>query len=495
MQLPPKSLSILLTLCLLTTFLSACKKSTDTPLAVPSQINWQSCQDRVFQNWFQDAPPSALQCGYVKVPLAYADGNLHDKALVTLAVTRLPASKAKKGVLVAVSGGPGLQGINWPANMGEVGLLKVLNESYDLIGYDPRGVGQSRPAVTCPQYTNAEPDDGDAEQLIRQTVAACVKKTGIEVLKHIGTHEAVNDLDMIRQALGEAQLNIVAYSYGTKVAALYAERFPAQTRAMVLDGVVDLSEDDLSMRINQEKAAQQSFERFVRYCQAATACPLPADSAKAVQSYQALLRKLDAAPLHSKSGELVSGADVLASTRLLLLWSDRWPDLVHMLVQLNQGQVDEKTFSLLKESKAFEASSAALTAITCADVASPAIDSQTRQQNKRRIASAAAFANYTHQVDYSLEDCDIWPFAGKDQPHVPRVAPSLPPLLFVAQRFDPSTPYHNAQRMAQYFNSPLVTREGDGHTLALFGVDQCVDKEVVDYLLWPDKTRGNKTCG
>ncbi|MEX0632198.1 alpha/beta hydrolase [Serratia ureilytica] len=76
----------------------------------------------------------------------------------------------------------------------------------------------------------------------------------------------------------------------------------------------------------------------------------------------------------------------------------------------------------------------------------------------------------------------------QDRPHTPVASAALPPLLFVAQRYDPTTPYRNAQVMAAAFKSPLITRERDGHTLALNGIDSCVDESVV-VICWRRKSR------
>ncbi|VTR27558.1 Tripeptidyl aminopeptidase precursor [Serratia fonticola] len=107
-----------------------------------------------------------------------------------------------------------------------------MQKSYDIIGYDPRGVGQSTPKISCQQTASEEtpsPDENDlpgAEQQARDMVAACIKQTGTDVVQHMGTHEAVNDLDILRRALGEPALTAVAYSYGTKVAELLCRAFP-----------------------------------------------------------------------------------------------------------------------------------------------------------------------------------------------------------------------------------------------------------------------------
>ncbi|CAI0806616.1 alpha/beta hydrolase [Serratia entomophila] len=470
--------------------------------APESGIRWQSCLNSGFQRWFDDAPPPGLRCGYVEAPLVYQThaghappGNGNES--VRLALTLLPATGPKKGSLVVIGGGPGLPGIN--PQLADDARVARLRKSYDIIGYDPRGVGQSTPKISCQLAENDEtpsPNDNDiagAEQQVRNIIDACIKRTGADVLQHIGTDEAVDDLDAIRHALGEPALTAVAYSYGTKVAALYAERYPKKTRALVLDGVVDLAEDDFTQRMNQERGYQQSFLRFAAYCDKTDSCPLPADANRAMQVYHAMLRKLHDHPFVTQAGYEISADDVLTVTRSLLLWPERWHELATLLHQLDAGIAGQQVSDLIDESYSPDADDA-LNVITCADVADPGADPQRLRRQRQEINTAAMFAHYLPLHEYPLEMCDLWPYRGKDRPHAPVVSPALPPLLFVAQRYDPATPYRNAQVMASRFKSPLITRERDGHTLVLNGIDRCVDESVVDYLLAPKKPRRDKVC-
>ncbi len=465
---------------------------------VPSTIDWQPCDSDAFQYWFSDAPPPAgLQCGYVDAPLRYHENPAPAAQHVRLAITRLPAIGVKKGSVVVIPGGPGLPGINPP--IAEQGAAWKLQQSYDIIGYDPRGVGQSIPKISCQLMESEEtpsPDENDipgAEKQARDMVAACIKQTGADVVQHIGTHEAVNDLDTLRRALGEPALTAVAYSYGTKVAELYAERFPKKTRALVLDGVMDLNEDDFTQRINQERGYQQSFLRFADYCEKTSSCQLTSEPNRAIQLYHEMLRKLHDTPFVTRSGYEISADDVITLTRNLLLWRERWPELARALRKIDAGAADDEVTDLIDESYTPDADDA-LTVITCADVAQPSVDKQLLRRQRQQINTTASFPNYLPLHEYPLETCDFWPYPGKDKPRAPQLSAALPPLLFVAQRYDPATPYRNAREMAAAFKSPLITREGDGHTLVLMGANSCVDDAVVDYLLMPKKLRHDKSC-
>ncbi len=380
--------------------LPALAKPAAHGMAVENGIRWQSCLNSGFQRWFDEAPPPGLRCGYLEVPLAYATPPAHaaqaGEQTVRLALTLQPATGPKKGSVVMISGGPGLPGIN--PYLGNDAHVARLRKSYDIIGYDPRGVGQSTPKISCQLAEGDEtptPDDNDvagAENQTRTLIAACIKQTGADVLQHIGTDEAVNDLNAIRHALGEPGLTAVAYSYGTKVAALYAERFPKKTRALVLDGVVDLAEDDFTQRMNQERGFQQSFLRFAAYCGKTDSCQLGGGANQALQRYHTLLRKLHDQPFVTAAGYEISADDVLTVTRSLLLWPERWHELATVLRQLDAGIAGQQVSDLIDESYSPDADDA-LNVITCADVANPTADPQhTSLFFSRRFGGVAKIA-------------------------------------------------------------------------------------------------------
>lgn len=185
--------------------------------------------------------------------------------------------------MVFISGDPGPAGFNPELN--DVAIRR-LRKSYNIIGYVPRGTGQSTPKISCQlpmeeQKPSFNKDISVSENRVRDKISACINQTGSEVSQHIGTDEAVNDLDVIRRALGEPSLTAVAYSYGTKVAALYAERFTKETQAVVLDGVVDISEDGFT----QKRIKHADIRRV--FC----GLPLIAKSPEIVQSPRAPMKR------------------------------------------------------------------------------------------------------------------------------------------------------------------------------------------------------------
>ncbi|UOO81699.1 alpha/beta hydrolase [Uruburuella testudinis] len=456
--------------------------------AEPAVPSWQSCHRAEFKSWFTADNPAepSLQCAWLGVPLSYqADDAAAPAREVKLALTRLPA-KAAKGSIVFIAGGPGESGIN--PNVAASAATRHLLREYDLIGYAPRGVAPSVPAIACPLPEGAPADDGKA------FVDACVKGTGADTLKYLSTREAVEDVESIRRALAVSKLNLIGYSYGTKVAALYAERYPAHLRAAVLDGVVDLAEDFTAQRMAQEQGYQQTFERFAEWCaENRRHCPLAAAPDQAVSRLHTLLARLDQAPLRDQKGETIDADALIGLMGDNMLWQEDWPDLAQALIGLQQGR--SGGYNRLKYRAEPAGDEDALTVINCADAALQ-LPRQQELQRLRQIDAASRFDNYRVKSDEALlEPCSYWPHPGTDTAHTPQPDSKLPKLLFVAQTHDGTTPYRNAEKMAKAFNSHLLTRNGNGHTLALQGLSACVDKQVAAYLRHPAAFKQTQLCG
>ncbi|MEV6276567.1 alpha/beta fold hydrolase [Nocardia sp. NPDC051832] len=428
--------------------------------------------------------------------------SIADVPTVRLAVSRLPASGARKGALLAISGGPGGTGLDL---IGGAYPPEVL-EQFDIVSYDPRGVGRSTPLIQCAGGLDNAGFAGDTvaiEAAERAEVAACVRDTGLDVLRHIGSDEATNDVDLLRAVLGEAQINLLAYSYGTQIAAMYALRFPGHYRSAVLDGVVDIAERPHEWLVGQGRGYQDTFTRLAAYCagdyqRGGTECPL-GDQVTAEATFQQLLRDADARPVavDEGAGDAVTADDIIAATYSGLLWRSLWQPYLLALQDLREGDGTMiRHFADWQDS----AGTNALTAITCTDIAEPTTDRAAVQQQAAALYDAATFDNFNPRpVQFPLLDCDLWPFPGKFVPGKllptkPERADHAAPLLFVGTRHDPTTPVGNAERMAKYMKSPLLIREGDGHCAVFNDENSCVDAEVVRYLEDPNSV-GDKVCG
>ncbi|MCW2254626.1 pimeloyl-ACP methyl ester carboxylesterase [Providencia alcalifaciens] len=462
-----------------------------------NSIQWRSCSNSKFHSWFNDTHDSRLLCGYLDVPLKYENGTSEkgqtSTKIITLALTRLPATGERKGSLVVITGGPGMSGIShWLDHT----PVNELNKSWDIVRYDPRGVGQSFPKINCEMSDEISDDVTRQDHEAQSKLKACVDNTGVDVLQHIGTDEAVSDVDRIRQALNDNKLTAVSYSYGTQVALLYAERFPSTTRALVMDGVVNIDEakDYYTVWLNYYRGYQKTFERFATWCAETGSCPLSADKVVATQQYRNLLNQLHYQPLVGEQGQQVSAEHLISMTTYHLLWRSSWQSLATTINQLSAGIVSKETIQLLDTSESF-AELDALNVINCADQSMQDLSRSELLHKQQRMNEAFTAINYQpYREDDSLSLCSIWPWKNSVHAKRPVNVPNLPQLLFVSQRHDPATSWHNARAMATLFRSPQITLEGDGHTVALTGENLFVDNRVVEYLINPDRKLNDSVC-
>jgi len=233
------------TLSLIVAFISGCSSdSTNSNGSARSTINWQSCSDI-----------EALQCAELDVPMDYKNP---DGRKITLALIRKPASGTETSQSLLINnGGPGGSGLAMLAGFHERDVIpERLLASYNLVSFDPRGVGKSE-SVECAEFglqeISSNPVDQAAIELVHQQytsyASACSEKYG-DYLTHLGSLNVVRDMDQIRKALDEEKLNFVGYSYGTRLAALYLQEYPTSSGRMVLDGA--LHPDSSLLRIGQE---------------------------------------------------------------------------------------------------------------------------------------------------------------------------------------------------------------------------------------------------
>ena len=244
--------------------------------------------------------PGGAQCGKLAVPVDYKHPG---GDATTLGLIRFPATGDKVGSLVINPGGPGESGIE--AALGVVqSLPQQVRERFDLVGFDPRGVAASRPAIWCNSdadndklrtETQADYSPAGVAQIEDETkayVGRCVAKMGKKFLANVGTDNVARDLDTIREALGDSKLTFLGYSYGTRIGAAYAEAFPKNVRAMILDGAIDPNADPVESDLRQAKGFEVAFDNFAKDCAKSPTCPLGTDPAKAVDVYHHLVYAL-----------------------------------------------------------------------------------------------------------------------------------------------------------------------------------------------------------
>lgn len=439
----------------------------------------------------------AYECATLTVPLDYA---APDGETAKLGVLRTKAADpgARIGSLVVNPGGPGASGMGLVPALAPAIADKPLGARFDLVGFDPRGVGASEPVIDCLTDPERDEDRKDLdvfadpagvavveaqEQLF---VQRCVQRVGVDVLAHVGTREVARDLDVLRAALGDEKLTYLGYSYGTRIGATYAEEFPGNVRALVLDGAIDPSQSAEERSVGQYGGFQRAFDAFAADCARRPACPLGADPAQAVATYQGLLRPLYDDPVPAVGERTLGFSDALTGTIRALYVEQLWEVLRLGLTELADRRNGRVLMALADdyEDRAADGSytntTEAQTVINCMDqerITDPAVFGDISQ----KVLAVAPFVDDGRGALAARSACAFWPVPPSSEPRQPEVE-GLPPVLVISVTGDPATPYEAGVALAELLDGGLLSVDGNQHTASLQG-SACVDDATAAYLL------------
>ncbi|MFI8189223.1 alpha/beta hydrolase [Streptomyces sp. NPDC085946] len=473
------------------------------------KVRWAACEGA--------DTPKDLQCGKVTVPLDYARPAA---GTLDLALARYRATGPSRGSVVLNFGGPGGAGVSELAAGGGKDFMD-LTDGYDVVAFDPRGVGRSSP-VSCGEGSDdalaatvgsADVDDPRAVlDRLREAADACAAHSG-PVLRHIGTVDAARDMDVLRQALGDKKLNYLGFSYGTRLGAVYAAQFPGRVGRMVLDGVDTLTEPLAEQGLASVRGQQTALENFLTWCAKDVGCPFGQDPRDARKQVVQLVRSLDADPVPTDFGNEFSGQDLAGAIGQALYSREMWPSLVRALLQLLEdgdtravegfategvalpvprrddgGLVDEEDVPL-------DNLPAALVAVNCAD--DP--DRPTAAQVERDLGRLRAAYEEASPVfgPYRLAQVLMCYGRPKGTDFIRERVKDLdtPKMLLIGTRGDPATPYRWTQQTAERLGSAAVVldNKGEGHTG--YASSACVHRKVDDFLLYGSLPRNGSSCG
>ncbi len=461
-------------------------------------LTWGDCAPYATSDDIRSAfRADALQCARLTVPLDYTKPQ---GDTITIGVLRQKATGDRLGALVLNPGGPGASGMYAAAGLAPRVANTDLGKRFDIVGFDPRGIGASEPDVTC--LTDAERDEQRAEDLeadgspagvARQDAESkefadkCAERTqfGTAMLANLGTRDVVKDMDVLRSALGEEKLTYLGYSYGTRIGYTYAETFPQNVRAMVLDGALDPSQDEVESLVAQGQGFGVAFNDFARWCAARRDCALGTDPAGATRAFQNLVRPLIENPVRLRDGRVLSYDDATLGAIQALYSQQLWAPLNAGLNELKSGQ-GTTLMALADQYNERDASGNyantqdAFTAIRCVDDP-PVTDRAEILEAENRYDQVAPFLDDGRPNGAALDPCAFWPVPNTSEPHEPNVA-GVPPVLVISTTNDPATPYQAGVNLAKAMKGALLTFEGTQHTVFLQGVD-CVDDIGTAYLI------------
>jgi pimeloyl-ACP methyl ester carboxylesterase len=466
---------------------------TDLARFYSQKLDWRSCDGE-------------FQCATLTVPLDYDDPSA---ATIDLALLRVRNGdeSTRIGSLVLNPGGPGGSGVDY-ARAARAVVDPSVRQVYDIVGFDPRGVGQSA-AVDCLNDARTDafvaadgsPDTpgevAEVTALSKEFAAACAKKSP-EVFEHVSTRNAARDVDILRAALGDEKLNWLGLSYGTYLGATYADLFPERVGRMVLDGAIDPSLSNVEVTRGQAKGFDLALRRFVEDCNNQADCPLPRGTAAGIAAIQKLFARTDADPLPTGDDARPLTQAMLQNAVLSYLYfpPTDWEQLRWGLEAALAGDGGLMLALLDARMERDEAGVynnngfAALYAVNALD-----------RPDRPTVAESAALAQQFKKEAPVFGEYLAWgnlPFqfwaAPADNTPRPIAAEGTGPILVVGTTYDPATPYPWAQALAkQLAEGVLLTRVGDGHTGYGMG-SACTDKAIDRYLVTGEPPADGTVC-
>jgi pimeloyl-ACP methyl ester carboxylesterase len=429
------------------------------PAAGTPRLHWHQCAGLAGQ----------LRCASLRVPVDYRHPGGRK---ITLALSEVPATapSGRLGALLVNPGGPGGSGLSLAAGVAD-GLDPAVAARYDIIGFDPRGVGSSTPALHCDPsfFAGARPDYIPASKAAERVLtgrakayaADCERKYGW-LLPHLTTQDTARDIDSIRAALGAAQISYFAYSYGTYIGQVYATMFPSRVRRMVLDSTVDPTGVWYADNIAQDYAFQGRQDAFFSWIAShAGIFGLGSTRSQVSRAWYQARARLKAHPVRV-SGSAQVGADEFDDTFLVGGYSNGvWPALAGALAAyLHQGSSSALVAAYQAQGRQHENEFAVYNAVECSDVNWPRNWARW-DADTRKVYSTAPFEAWDNA--WFNAACAFWPVRGPAHPM--RIgAKGLPGILMLQGTLDAATPYAGAQRAHKALPSArMVVVEGGGN--------------------------------
>jgi pimeloyl-ACP methyl ester carboxylesterase len=432
-----------------------------------------------------------FDCTKVTVPVDWAQPA--GGTTIELAVIRRKATGSRIGSLLINPGGPGVSGVDWVRSSSRA-YGAALRASFDLIGWDPRGIGQSSPIECLPNsmldaYTSMDATpDTEAERAALEHesqvfAAGCKQRTG-PVLAHVDTLSTVKDMDVIRAVLGDRTLSYFGASYGTFLGAWYAQTFPWRAGRLVLDGAVDPALTAQGYDEGQTVGFSRALDAYVKDCLSQQNCPLRGSPEQAKAELGQIIDRADSSPLNTQQGRPLTQSLMTTGIIQGMYSQQLWSRLSQALTKALQGDgtgLLEMADEYLQRDKngQYAQTLQATTPIYCLD------HPETRSVDQiaaDAVELARRYPPLGATVGWSATACAEWPYKAVLTPQK-LTAGGAAPILVVGSTGDPATPYEWAKALASQLSSGrLLTREGFGHT-AYFEGSTCIDDAIERYLV------------
>ncbi|MFF7392337.1 alpha/beta hydrolase [Streptomyces scabiei] len=475
------------------------------------KLSWKTCEAPSASQGGGTAPPplpdgDGWQCATMKAPL---DWDEPDGDTIGIALIRARSSGSgnqRIGSLVFNFGGPGLSGVKTLPSFGED--YAKLRTRYDLVSFDPRGVGRSA-GVQCEddealdEYFQQDmtPDDAsertDFLDSTKTFNSACEENSG-RTLPHVPTTDAARDMDLMRQVLGDDKLHYFGFSYGTELGGVYAHLFPENVGRAVFDAVVDPTQTAEQGSLGQAKGFQRALDNYARDCVSQVAdCPVGDTEQDVENRIVKLLDDLDRKPIPGVFPRDLTETEARNGIAQALYSQDLWQYLTAGLEQAYDG--DGQVLMLLSDSLNGRSENGEYSNLSAANVSINCADDKPRYTTEDVEARLAEFRAtspvFGEWLAWSLLTCTDWAVAGAaDHPDVG--ARGSAPILVIGNTGDPATPYEGARRMVEALGPGVgvgLTYRGQGHGAYGSG-NACVQTAVDGYLLRGKVPKNGTVC-
>ncbi|MGX7670946.1 alpha/beta hydrolase [Plantactinospora sp. DSM 117369] len=482
------------------------------PAAAPNAVgaaDWKPCPEVPRKLVGRGAPNMRYDCATIGVPADWSTaggaGAGGDKLEISLLRIRSTKQQDRIGSLLINPGGPGGSGVDsavylsFGASFG--GLPDEVTRRFDIIGFDPRGVSRSSP-VKCVSDADLdstfgfEPDpasQAEFDELValnRKIGDTCGSKYG-ERLRLYSTEQAAHDMDAIRAAVGDEKLSYLGYSYGTLLGATYAQLFPRNVRALVLDGAIDPEQDIVAGSESQAKGFERAFTNFTTWCRETPGrCPIAPDARGAVTD---ALEKARVSPVRGEGGREATAGWIFYAVISSLYTEAGWQKLAAAIDSLADG--DPKEVFELADSYAERAEDGSYTNLFDANLSVNCADEE-KKVGLDRIRSLQSewrqkYPLFGAPLAVGMLSCEFWP--GQRDPYPTGPATGAPPIVVVGTTGDPATPYEQTPKLAKMLDVGVVlTWQGEGHTA--YPQTRCISDAVDDYLIDLKPPSAGTTC-
>lgn len=478
------------------------------------ELSWEGCEDFMGDD--------ALECTYVIAPLDYSDP---DGSTIALAISRAPAlSGEAKGSVLVNPGGPGSPGID----LAGAGFFAELNEDFNIVGFDPRGVGASLPMIRCQSneawdWQRQGSDELTSEEInavLQYNTEACYDNTGgifgvDDLIDHVGTVNVVKDLDIIRAALGDPKINYLGFSYGTSIGYEFSRQFPDNIRALVIDGVVDVLENNPEEKakyaefqvpstgngtITQIAGFQATFEQFLSWCAAqGEECALvdeegDNDVEDLLSRYQQIARLAWGGQTYeTEDGRPLSFEDFNQGTIMAMYSDSLWPALNAGLAEIQADPTTDFFMMALSDLYAgregdgtYSLDLAAFPTIWCNDAGpEPGFNDDIEGQIQfiKDYYAAAPFTDPRTEddPDRGMEPSNDWCTYYQENFTLPtaQTLEAMPNILAISTTYDSATPFDQGVVAAAALGGTLLIAAGNSHTS--YGAAECVTETTNEY--------------